>query len=148
MWTPSTLKLESLRTRGGSLSLVGMVVMRSKPKSTITRGSTSCVMIAFLSRLEFRNLFMNIALYCCHFKVMPVCSPRKMTTQPQFNKNEFHTSQASEGSTQYIKILSLICNPRKHNRSLRGTNNFKLLFLVALTGTFFFLLNGEKWQRK
>lgn len=57
---------------------------------------------------------MNIALYCCHFKVMPVCSPRKMTTQPQFNKNEFHTSQASEGSIQYIKILSLICNPRKH----------------------------------
>ena len=72
----STLKLDSFRTRGGSFSLVGMDVISNKPKRTITRGRTSCVTIAFLSRLEFKNLFMNIALYWCHFNFMPVSSPK------------------------------------------------------------------------
>lgn len=81
----STLKLDSFRTRGGSFSLVGMDVISNKPKSTITRGRTSCVMIAFLSRLEFKNLFMNIALYWRHFNFMPVSSSNKTKFQ---NKSE------------------------------------------------------------
>ena len=77
----STLKLDSFRTRGGSFSLVGMDVISNKPKSTITRGRTSCVMIAFLSRLEFKNLLMNIALYWRHFNFMPVSSSNKTKFQ-------------------------------------------------------------------
>ena len=81
----STLKLDSFRTRGGSFSLVGMDVISNKPKRTIIRGRTSCVTIAFLSRLEFKNLFMNIALYWCHFNFMPVSSPND--TNIQINQN-------------------------------------------------------------
>lgn len=81
----STLKLDSFRTRGGSFSLVGMDVINNKPKSTITRGRTSCVMTAFLSRLEFKNLLMNIALYWRHFNFMPVSSSDKTKFQ---NKSE------------------------------------------------------------
>ena len=77
----STLKLDSFRTRGGSFSLVGMDVISNKPKRTITRGRISCVTIAFLSRLEFKNLFMNIALYWCHFNFMPVSSPKNKNVQ-------------------------------------------------------------------
>ena len=81
----STLKLDSFRRRGGSFSLVGMDVISNKPKSTITRGRASCVMIAFLSRLEFKNLLMNIALYWRHFNFMPVSSSNKKKFQ---NKSE------------------------------------------------------------
>lgn len=100
VWTPSTLKLDSLRTRGGSLSLVGIVVMSSKPNRTITTGRTSCVMIAFLSRLEFRNLFRNIALYCCHFKLRPVCNPSKNETQKQTK----HTSHFRLKATKICQL--------------------------------------------
>ena len=38
----------------------------------MTKGRTSCVKKDFFSRLELRNLFTTIALYCCHLRLNPV----------------------------------------------------------------------------